>query len=58
MTMYEAELEEGKVDLEDSKADLVISISTGSSTYMIATGMAMVVLAGISVVLVKKTKED
>ena len=50
--------EDVKVDLENNNAELVISISTGTSTYIIATGVAMVVLAGISIVLVKKTKEE
>ena len=57
-TENEAGFPGGKVDLEENNAELVISISTGTSTYMIATGIAMVVLAGISVVLVKKTKEE
>ena len=57
-TENEAGFPDGKVDLENNNAELVISISTGTSTYMIATGVAMVVLAGISIVLVKKTKEE
>ena len=58
MVLPEAGFPDGKVDLENNNAELVISISTGTSTYMIATGVAMVVLAGISIVLVKKTKEE
>jgi len=46
-----------KVDLKNNEAELVISISTGTSTYVLATGIVMIVLAGVSIILVKKTKE-
>ena len=49
--------EDVKVDLKNNEAELVISISTGTSTYVLATGIVMIVLAGVSIILVKKTKE-
>ena len=46
-----------KVDDKD-KAEVIISVSTGGATYIAIAGVVLVILAGVGVVLVKKSKEE
>jgi len=53
-TENEAGYEETSTKDNSGQANLIISINTGEKTYILVTGLALIVLVGISIVLVKK----
>ena len=54
----EAGFDTKDIDIKSDSAELIITVSTGSETYIVGTSIALVVLAGLSVYLVKKAKKE